>query len=159
MTVMPGDYTTTDFGDGYDVVLQSGMMHRETPEVRRRVECRRGDEGGTRCLSAWVFRSSRRSCSVRPVSAPRSGEANRALASIWARTKIADLMDELAWSGDASITTAVRTLALDYSLMSRFTAFLAVDSLTITEGSYGVTVAQPVPVPEGVRYDTTVQTR
>ena len=35
VTVMPGDYTTTDFGSGYDVMLQSGMMHRETPEVCR----------------------------------------------------------------------------------------------------------------------------
>ena len=33
VTVMPGDYTTTDFGHGYDVVLQSGMMHRETQDV------------------------------------------------------------------------------------------------------------------------------
>lgn len=28
----PGDYLKTPFGAGYDVVLLSGMMHRETPE-------------------------------------------------------------------------------------------------------------------------------
>ena len=33
---------------------------------------------------------------------------------------------------------------------------LAVDSLTRTAGGHGVTVAVPVPVPDGVRYDTTV---
>lgn len=27
----PGDYLTSDFGTGYDAVLLSGMMHRETP--------------------------------------------------------------------------------------------------------------------------------
>lgn len=28
----PGNYLTSDFGSGYDAVLLSGMMHRETPE-------------------------------------------------------------------------------------------------------------------------------
>lgn len=28
----PGNYLTADFGSGYDAVLLSGMMHRETPE-------------------------------------------------------------------------------------------------------------------------------
>jgi len=40
--------------------------------------------------------------------------------------------------------------------MSPFTAFVAVDSMTKTEGKFGTTVAVPVPAPEGVRYDTTV---
>lgn len=91
-----------------------------------------------------------------PVAAAQSSE-DKALASIWARTKIADLMDEMAWTGDGTIAGRVEQLALSYGLMSRFTAFVAVDSLTVTEGSYGVTVAQPVPVPEGVPYETTVR--
>ena len=41
--------------------------------------------------------------------------------------------------------------------MSAYTAFVAVDSTQTTAGDHGVTVAVPVPVPEGVRYDTTVQ--
>jgi hypothetical protein len=41
--------------------------------------------------------------------------------------------------------------------MSAFTAFVAVDSMTKTEGEFGTTVAVPVPVPEGVRYDTAVE--
>lgn len=32
IATMPGDYLTTPFGEGYDVVLLSGMMHRETPD-------------------------------------------------------------------------------------------------------------------------------
>ena len=31
ITLMPGDYLTSDFGAGYDLALLSGMMHRETP--------------------------------------------------------------------------------------------------------------------------------
>jgi predicted O-methyltransferase YrrM len=32
ITMIPGNYLTTPFGHGYDVVLLSGMMHRETPD-------------------------------------------------------------------------------------------------------------------------------
>ncbi len=55
------------------------------------------------------------------------------------------------------MTHAIRQTALDYSLMSPFTAFVAVDGATRTAGDHGITVTQPVPVPEGVRYDTTVK--
>ncbi|MHC4316818.1 MAG: hypothetical protein ACYSW3_30625 [Planctomycetota bacterium] len=48
-------------------------------------------------------------------------------------------------------------VALEYSLMSAYTAFVAVDSSRITEGDHGVTVDVSVPVPDGVRYDTTVR--
>jgi len=33
VTLMPGDYLKSPFGSGFDVVLLSGMMHRETPET------------------------------------------------------------------------------------------------------------------------------
>ena len=43
-----------------------------------------------------------------------------------------------------------------YSLLSKFTAFVAVDASRVTAGDHGTTVVQPVPVPAGVRYETTV---
>jgi Ca-activated chloride channel family protein len=43
--------------------------------------------------------------------------------------------------------------------MSAFTAFVAVDSTRRTEGSEGTTVPVAVPVPDGVKYDTTVEER
>ena len=51
----------------------------------------------------------------------------------------------------------MRQLALDYQLMSAYTAFVAVDARERTAGRLGTTVPVPVPVPEGVRYDTTVE--
>ena len=51
---------------------------------------------------------------------------------------------------------AIKQVALNYNLMSAYTAFVAVDSLTRTAGAHGITVAVPVPVPDGVRYETTV---
>jgi Ca-activated chloride channel family protein len=40
--------------------------------------------------------------------------------------------------------------------MSPFTAFIALDSARRTEGSEGTTVPVAVPVPDGVKYTTTV---
>ena len=51
----------------------------------------------------------------------------------------------------------MRQTALEYGLVSSYTSFVAVDSLTKTTGDHGTTVAVPVPVPDGVRYETTVQ--
>lgn len=83
--------------------------------------------------------------------------ANRpAIASIWARTKIADLYDQSTWDQDGLLAKTIERTALDYQLMSPYTAFVAVDSATRTQGSHGTTVSVAVPVPDGVRYQTTV---
>lgn len=79
-----------------------------------------------------------------------------ALAAVWARHKIATLSDAANVSGPAEVAGSIRQVALEYGLMSPYTAFLAVDSSERTEGTYGTTVPVPVPVPQGVRYDTTV---
>jgi Ca-activated chloride channel family protein len=80
-----------------------------------------------------------------------------AIAQIWARMKIADLAERSLWaSGAEELLDRIRGVALDYGLLSKFTAFVAVDSSRVTEGDHGTTVVQPVAVPEGVRYDTTV---
>jgi len=80
-----------------------------------------------------------------------------ALEAIWARAKIASLSNSaLRGDSDGELTDAIRQVALAHGIMSQFTSFLAVDSMSITEGDHGVTVPVPVPVPEGVNYTTTV---
>ncbi len=95
------------------------------------------------------------------LSVPISADQRRnrpAIRQVWARMKIMDLVDHGTWHMDpGELRANVKNLALAYSLMSKFTAFVAVDSSRKTEGDHGYTVAQPVPVPKGVRYDTTVQ--
>jgi Ca-activated chloride channel family protein len=81
---------------------------------------------------------------------------HKGLPSIWARMKIAALADQSTYQPDAELPGAIKQVALDYGLMSAFTAFVAVDSTRHTEGSEGTTVPVAVPVPEGVKYDTTV---
>ncbi len=91
-----------------------------------------------------------------PVTKVHEGLASRALVPVWARAKITELSLRGLWQGDADAPAAIRQVALDYGLMSAHTAFVAVDSSRRTEGDFGTTVIVPVPVPEGVRYETTV---
>ena len=79
-----------------------------------------------------------------------------ALAQVWARRKIADLMDQMTIDGNNELEPTVLNTALQYNLVSAYTAFIAVDASRITEGSSGTTVHQPLPVPKGVKYETTV---
>ncbi len=92
---------------------------------------------------------------------PRSGNeaAHAFIPSIWARLRIADLADRQAWTHDThdELAGAIKKTALEYGLMSDYTAFVAVDASQRTEGKHGTTVHQAVPVPRGVRYTTTVQ--
>ena len=76
--------------------------------------------------------------------------------SVWARTRIAALAYRNATTQDPSLPEEIKEVALEYGLMSSYTAFVAVDSTRRTEGAHGTTVQVPVPVPDGVRYDTTV---
>ena len=91
-----------------------------------------------------------------PVQQDPAQTDGRALPAIWARMKIEDLADQSAEDGGENLPNQIRQLALEYNLMSPYTAFVAVDSMTQTAGDHGVVVPVPVPVPEGVRYDTTV---
>lgn len=85
-----------------------------------------------------------------------ASSANEALANVWARMRIADLANRMTWDADGEIPDQIRHVALEYGLMSAFTAFIAVDSSRITEGDHGTIVPVAVPVPDGVRYETTV---
>jgi Ca-activated chloride channel family protein len=80
----------------------------------------------------------------------------KALPAVWARMKIADISDRSAYESEIDLSGQIRQIAMEYNLLSAYTAFVAVDSMTRTAGDHGVTVGVPVPVPEGVRYETTV---
>ena len=86
-----------------------------------------------------------------------STSTQRGLPSVWARMKMADLADLATYEGRADLAGQIKQVALDYGLMSAFTAFVAVDSTRQTAGKEGTTVPVAVPVPEGVKYETTVK--
>ncbi len=82
--------------------------------------------------------------------------AAHAIEKVWARQKIGAYSDWSILPEARQLGAEIRSIALQHGLMSEFTAFLAVDSSRITEGSHGTTIAVPVPRPEGVRYETWV---
>lgn len=88
---------------------------------------------------------------------PERADLHPGIASVWARKKIEMLMNRLVVTKQTDLQETIKNTALEYCLMSNYTAFVAVDSSHVTEGNQGVSLAMPVPVPEGVRYDTTVQ--
>jgi Ca-activated chloride channel homolog len=92
-----------------------------------------------------------------PVNLDDSGASHKGIACVWARKKIEVLSGEPMMADAAAAAKEIKGVALEYGLMSAYTAFVAVDSSERTKGESGVTVVVPVPVPDGVRYETTVQ--
>ena len=92
-----------------------------------------------------------------PVNLDDSASTHSGIACVWARKRIETLANQATYDNNSDLPGQVKQVALEYGLMSAYTAFIAVDSSRKTTGDHGVTVAVPVPVPEGVRYDTTVQ--
>ncbi len=90
---------------------------------------------------------------------PSAEDTNPNLGRIWARLRIADLAARQNWQQDpyGELETAILQTALEHQLVSDYTSFVAVDASQVTDGDHGVTVQQAVPVPDGVRYETTVQ--
>ena len=111
-------------------------------------------EPGTVTVSGTV-ESTRRSLAIDATNR----EGGLSIAKVWARSNIADLSDRQATAGDphGKLGDTIRRAALRHQLVSSYTSFVAVDSSDTTGGTYGVTVHQAVPVPDGVRYDTTVE--
>ena len=91
---------------------------------------------------------------------PTETGARNALPAVWARAKISDLSDDaLEMSQETAsreLPAQIKNVAMEYGLMSAYTAFIAVDSSQVTAGDHGTSVNVPVLVPDGVRYDTTV---
>ena len=86
-----------------------------------------------------------------------SAATHAGIACVWARKKIEMLGSQTTYDTNPDLPGEIKQVALEYGLMSAYTAFIAVDSSRKTAGDHGITVAVPVPVPDGVRYDTTVQ--
>lgn len=89
---------------------------------------------------------------------PEHEPAGNAMASLWARSKVKDLMlRDLAGiqqgQADAAIRRKILGLGLVYGLVTQFTSFVAVEELHITEGGQPRTIMVPVEMPEGVTYE------
>lgn len=81
-----------------------------------------------------------------------------ALASLWARAKVADLMMQdyaglQNQSFPADLKQQIIDLGLTYNLLTQFTSFVAVEELTITSEGEPLKINVPVEMPDGVSYE------
>ncbi len=75
---------------------------------------------------------------------------------VWARSKMAELAMANIHKPSAELRDAMIRFSTEQSVLCEYTAFLAVDGSERTEGNEGYTTKVPVPVPDGVKYETTV---
>jgi Ca-activated chloride channel family protein len=73
---------------------------------------------------------------------------NPALAALWARANIRDLEDQYV-TGQTSLEERIVETSLKYGVLSRFTAFVAVDQRVVNEGGRPRQMTQPVDLPSG----------
>src|SRR5262245_1224625 len=88
------------------------------------------------------------------VELPESEERHDALASLWARTRIDDLMAQDyggLQTGNArkDLEEEITRLGLDYRLMTQFTSFVAVDEVVTAPGEAPHRIEVPVAAPNG----------
>ncbi len=79
---------------------------------------------------------------------------NPAIAQLWGRARIKDLMNQMFGVETTSGVEAVTDTALTYQLLSQYTAFVAVsDDVRVDPEGKSVSVQVPVEMPEGVSYE------
>jgi Ca-activated chloride channel family protein len=79
---------------------------------------------------------------------------NPAIAQLWGRARIKDLMNQMFGGETTSGVEAVTQTALDYNLLSQYTAFVAVsEEVRVEPDGTRRRVQVPVELPEGVSYE------
>lgn len=94
-----------------------------------------------------------------PVELPETMASHDVLASLWARARVDNLMDQDyqgAQSGNmrADLKDTITQLGIEYRLMTQFTSFVAVEERIVTDGGQPRRIDVPVEVPEGVNRET-----
>src|SRR5215813_1145857 len=93
-----------------------------------------------------------------PVELPESQTEHDSLATLWARTRIDDLMSQ-DYAGiqnddpQPDVREAITQLGLEYRLMTQFTSFVAVEEMIVTDGGQPRRIDVPVEMPEGVSHE------
>jgi len=82
------------------------------------------------------------------------GNSNLGIAQLWGRARLKDLMNQMFGGETKSLVDAVTQTALNYRLLSQYTAFVAVsDEVRVNPDGGKVTVQVPVELPQGVSYE------
>jgi Ca-activated chloride channel family protein len=84
------------------------------------------------------------------VELPEHDATRPAIATVWARQRIAELSRHLVRKADSAAEAEILRLALANHLLTKYTAFVAVDDSRVTKGD-SKRVVVPVDVPDTVR--------
>jgi Ca-activated chloride channel family protein len=90
-----------------------------------------------------------------PVELPEAEARHDVLATLWARTRIDDLMSK-DYAGiqqnnaHADLKETITQLGLEYRLMTQFTSFVAVEEMIVTDGGQPRRIEVPIEMPEGM---------
>ena len=92
------------------------------------------------------------------VDLPITEKKHRVLGMLWARQKIAHLMNRdfgaiQRGTPKADVKTSIVKLGLAHKLLTQFTSFVAVEEQVITAGGKSRRIDVPVALPEGVSYE------
>ncbi|HEY0378534.1 MAG TPA: VWA domain-containing protein, partial [Pyrinomonadaceae bacterium] len=95
-----------------------------------------------------------------PVELPETEARHDVLATLWARTRVSDLMSqgyrEQQSKAHADLKETITQLGLEYRLMTQYTSFVAVEEMTVTEGGVPRRIEVPVEMPDGMSRETTL---
>ena len=92
------------------------------------------------------------------VELPDTESRHDVLATLWARTRVDDLMSQ-DYNGIQNgntrddIREAITQLGLSFRLMTQFTSLVAVEEMTVTDGGEPRKIEVPVDMPEGVSHE------
>ncbi len=91
---------------------------------------------------------------------PAAESKNEVLATLWARTKVDELMSQ-SWNieaEEARPTAAIREqiakLGIDYHLMTQYTSFVAVEERIVNRAQNGKRVRVPIYAPAGTAFES-----
>lgn len=85
-----------------------------------------------------------------PVVLPERNDDHPAIATVWARERIAELSRRLVRRADPELERQIIELSIASRVLTQLTAFVAVDRSRVTAGGKPVRVAVPVEVPDAV---------
>ncbi len=89
-----------------------------------------------------------------PVTVANTDFGNSAIAQLWARSRIKDLMNQMFSGETKSLVESVTNTALTYRLLSEYTAFVAVsEEVRVEPDGTRRRVQVPVELPQGLSYE------
>lgn len=94
-----------------------------------------------------------------PIELPETEARHDVLATLWARTRIDDLMRQdyigvQRGNAHADLKDTITQIGVEYRLMTQFTSFVAVEEMVVTDGGEPRRIEVPVELPEGMSQQT-----